>query len=42
LDAGQQVASSGLLKLQNQARVKIDTEPDARPSEDATPRPANR
>lgn len=42
VDTGQQVASSGLLKLQNQARVNIDTEPDARPSEDADPRPANR
>ena len=42
LEAGQQVASSGLLKLQNQARVMIDTDPNVRPSEDPDPRPANR
>ncbi len=39
LDAGEWVASSGLLKLQNQTPVTI-TE-DAKPSEDPAPRPDN-
>ena len=39
LEAGERVASSGLLKLQNEAPVEITDE--AQPSEDADPRPDN-
>jgi membrane fusion protein, multidrug efflux system len=39
LEAGERVASSGLLKLQNETAVAITEE--ARPSEDPTPRPPN-
>jgi len=39
LEAGEQVASSGLLKLQNETPVEITTE--AQPSEDPDPRPDN-
>jgi membrane fusion protein, multidrug efflux system len=39
LEAGERVASSGLLKLQNQTPVEITD--DARPSEDPSPRPGN-
>lgn len=42
LEAGERVAGSGLLKLQNRARVTIDEDPDVQPDEDASPRPANR
>lgn len=41
LDEGTEVAASGLLKLQNNARVKIDNDENTRPSEDAEPRPSN-
>lgn len=39
LDPGEEVASSGLLKLQNQARIRIDDNDDARPTEDEVPDP---
>ncbi len=41
LEAGTRVASSGLLKLQNNTPVRIDDEEDVQPSEDPDPRPAN-
>ena len=41
LEEGDKVASSGLLKLQNKARVRIDEDADVQPSEDADPRPVN-
>ena len=41
LDEGEQVASSGLLKLQNKARVRIDDDEAVQPTEDADPRPVN-
>ena len=41
LDEGVEVAGSGLLKLQNNARVRIDNDEDTRPTEDADPRPDN-
>ena len=41
LEEGEEVAASGLLKLQNNARVKIDNDEETRPSEDDDPRPAN-
>lgn len=42
LEAGARVASSGLLKLQNNTPVRIDEDPAVQPSEDPDPRPANR
>ncbi|TVS13382.1 MAG: efflux RND transporter periplasmic adaptor subunit [Wenzhouxiangella sp.] len=41
LEVGDEVASSGLLKLQNDSRVRIDNDEDSRPTEDADPRPGN-
>ncbi|MCH8479353.1 MAG: efflux transporter periplasmic adaptor subunit, partial [Wenzhouxiangella sp.] len=41
LEEGEKVASSGLLKLQNKARVRIDDDANVQPSEDADPRPDN-
>ncbi len=41
LEAGEKVASSGLLKLQNKARVRIDEDEAVQPTEDADPRPTN-
>ena len=42
LEEGTRVASSGLLKLQNNTPVRIDDDPDVQPSEDPDPRPDNR
>lgn len=42
LEAGSLIASSGLLRLQNNTPVRIDDDPDVQPSEDPDPRPANR
>ncbi len=42
LEEGAKVASSGLLKLQNETPVRIDDDPDTQPSEDPDPRPDNR
>lgn len=39
LEPGEEIASSGLLKLQNQARVRVDDNTDARPTEDEQPDP---
>lgn len=41
LEEGEEVASSGLLKLQNNARVRISDTEDAHPSEQRDPTPAN-
>ena len=41
LEEGEKVASSGLLKLQNNSRVRIDDDEDVQPSDDADPRPDN-
>ncbi len=41
LDTGDRVASSGLLKLRNNARVEISDNGDLQPSSDLNPRPAN-
>ena len=41
LEAGARVASSGLLKLQNNTPVRIDDDEAVQPSEDPDPRPAN-
>lgn len=42
IEEGTRVASSGLLKLQNNTPVRIDEDPDVQPSEDPDPRPPNR
>lgn len=42
LEEGTLIASSGLLKLQNNTPVRIDDDPEVQPSEDPDPRPANR
>ena len=41
LEEGVRVASSGLLKLQNDTPVSIDDDEDVQPSEDPDPRPGN-
>ncbi len=41
LEPDEEVATSGLLKLQNDARVEIDDDQATRPSEDPDPRPDN-
>jgi len=41
LDEGETVASSGLLKLQNNTPVRIDDDEAVQPSEEADPRPPN-
>ncbi|TVQ34370.1 MAG: efflux RND transporter periplasmic adaptor subunit [Wenzhouxiangella sp.] len=41
LEEGERVASSGLLKLQNKARVRIDDDEAVQPTEDVDPRPDN-
>ncbi|MEE4296439.1 MAG: efflux RND transporter periplasmic adaptor subunit [Wenzhouxiangella sp.] len=41
LEAGDRVAASGLLKLQNNTPVQIDDDPDVQPSENPDPRPGN-
>lgn len=41
LEAGDRVATSGLLKLRNQARVTVNDDPALQPGEDPDPRPAN-
>lgn len=42
VELGEQVASSGLLKLQNGSRVTINDDPNLQPSAEEDPRPANR
>jgi len=42
LEEGDRVASSGLLKLQNETPVRIDEDQSVQPSEDPDPRPENR
>ncbi|RUO24380.1 efflux transporter periplasmic adaptor subunit [Aliidiomarina minuta] len=41
LELGEQIATSGLLKLRNEAAVKINTDPALQPPADSAPRPAN-
>jgi membrane fusion protein (multidrug efflux system) len=41
LEPGERIATSGLLKLRNQARVKVNDEPSLQPPADADPRPDN-
>ena len=42
LDAGERIATSGLLKLRNQTQVQINDDPALQPPADADPRPDNR
>lgn len=42
LELGEQIATSGLLKLRNNAAVKINDDPDVQPPAEREPRPANR
>ncbi len=41
LEAGERIASSGLLKLQNGSPVQIDEDPSVQPAEDPSPNPQN-
>ena len=41
LEAGERVASSGLLKLQNGSPVQIDDDPSVQPAADSNPNPQN-
>lgn len=41
LEAGDKVATSGLLKLRNQARVLVNDDPQVQPRAERDPRPAN-
>ncbi len=41
LEAGDRVATSGLLKLRNHARVAVNDDPQVQPAADVDPRPAN-
>ncbi len=42
LELGERIATSGLLKLRNNAAVKINDDPDVQPPAEREPRPANR
>ncbi|MGL1832055.1 efflux RND transporter periplasmic adaptor subunit [Rhodocyclaceae bacterium SMB388] len=41
LEPGERIATSGLLKLRNQARVAVSDDPAVQPTADPDPRPAN-
>lgn len=42
LETGERIASSGLLKLRNDATVQINDDPDLQPAQSTNPQPANR